>query len=87
MRIPAQALAIALVLAAGCAAPPRVPTPAPQPQVNLSGFSVAFKEGYVAGCEQSRSTAPRRDEGRMRRDADYAAGWNDGYSICRRRYR
>jgi hypothetical protein len=52
--------------------------------VNLSGFSAAFKEGYTAGCEQSRSAAPRRDEGRIRRDADYAAGWNDGYSICRR---
>lgn len=84
-------LAALMVLIAGCATPPRSGTPpAPQPRaappkVNLSGFSAEFKRGYADGCESSRSLSQRRDERSFRSDADYAAGWNDGSSICRKR--
>ena len=50
---------------------------------NLSGYSVAFKQGYVAGCDSASGTRSR-DEGRYKTDLDYTMGWNDGFSVCRR---
>ena len=86
MRVAVRSVMVAVLFVAGCTTPPRspAPQPQPQPQVNLSGFSAAFKQGYADGCEHARSLAPRKDEGRFQRDGDYAAGWNDGSSICRR---
>lgn len=84
-------LAAAVIAFAGCATPPRSSTPsAPQPRaappkVNLSGFSGEFRRGYADGCESARSLSTRRDEQSFRTNADYAAGWNDGNSICRKR--
>ena len=82
-----------LALAGGCADVPRPGAPPAEEQaakpadpanVNLSGFSPAFKQGYAAGCDSARSGRRRRDESRYEADADYLTGWNDGYSICRR---
>ncbi len=68
-------------LLAGCAA---APEPRP-PQVNLSGYSASFKEGYADGCKSAGTRSQRRNEGRYKTEADYMMGWNDGYSACRRR--
>ena len=72
-------LPIAAVLLGACAAPQSTPR-----QVNQSGYSTAFKQGYADGCDSVRSVR-RRDEQRFQTEADYMIGWNDGYSICRRR--
>ena len=88
-----------VALLAGCASvpsgtPPPSPAPAqaqvqpgaprPAPNMNLSGFSVSFREGYVDGCASSRQGGQRRDERRYKSDMDYVMGWNDGFSVCRR---
>jgi len=71
-----------VALVAACASPP--PSSAPARQVNLSGYSAAFKQGYADGCD-SAGSARRRDEQRYAKDADYMMGWNDGNSICSKR--
>lgn len=71
----------ALALIAGCASQP---APAPQPNVNLSGYSPEFRQGYTDGCA-SVTAARKRDEARFKSDANYAMGWRDGYSICKSR--
>ena len=80
-------------LLGGCAtpAPPQAPSSqgesraAPPRKVdrNLSGFPLAFKQGYVDGCDSSAGDR-RRDESRYKSDLDYLMGWNDGYAVCRR---
>jgi len=50
---------------------------------NLSGFPLAFRQGYADGCD-SIGAGRRRDESRYRSDMDYLMGWNDGYAVCRR---
>jgi hypothetical protein len=74
---------IAAALVAGCASRHAAPT-AVAPGVNLSGYSQAFRVGYADGCG-SVDAARKRDEPRFKTDADYAQGWRDGYSICKRR--
>ena len=62
---------------------PEAPREAKPPNnLNLRGFPVAFREGYVAGCESGRNGPRRRDEARYKGDMNYMMGWNDGYSIC-----
>lgn len=84
-------LAALVIVVAGCATPPQPsPPPAAQPRaappkVNLSGFSAQFKRGYSDGCDSARNASVRRDERSFKVDADYATGWNDGYSVCRKR--
>jgi hypothetical protein len=76
-----------LLIGGGCATTWEPGTSAPrqsQPQVNLSGYSAAFREGYNDGCDSARATL-RRDEKRFLGDSDYKMGWNDGHSICQRR--
>jgi hypothetical protein len=58
-------------------APPR----AVRPNVNLSGYSPAFKEGYVDGCDSARGSQ-RRNAQRYAADTNYMMGWNDGHSAC-----
>jgi len=53
--------------------------------MNLSGFPPAFQQGYAEGCQSASSRRTRRDQGRYLADEDYMQGWNDGYSVCRRR--
>lgn len=70
-------------LLAGCGA--IAPERRPGQQVNLSGYSPSFKQGYSDGCESAGSRGQRRDEKRFKTEADYAMGWNDGFSVCQRR--
>jgi len=53
--------------------------------VNLGGFSPAFKQGYIDGCESAGALSQRRDAPRYKTEPEYMQGWNDGYSACRRR--
>ncbi|HTS54354.1 MAG TPA: hypothetical protein VMH26_13860 [Burkholderiales bacterium] len=75
------ALAVALVLSAGCA----ISKPPPPPRVNLNGFPPAFREGYGDGCQSARDGALKRDEARFAKEAQYATGWRDGFDVCRKR--
>ncbi len=68
--------------AGGAGSGSAAPTAA-RPGINLSGYSVAFKEGYADGCETARQ-APRRNAKRYGTDADYTMGWNDGQAMCKR---
>ena len=91
-------LGVATILAlcvAGCAGTPQTTRPAPtdpqskaqppqSPNINLSGFSVAFRQGYADGCASGRDRERHRNETRYKSELDYTMGWNDGYSVCRR---
>ena len=75
------AAALLGALAAGCA-----PAKAPPPAVNLTGFPPAFRDGYVAGCDSAKhGGTPRRDETRYTQDRQYAAGWRDGFDVCKKK--
>lgn len=63
--------------------PPSAPAARPLPNVNLSGYPPAFKEGFRDGCDSFRGTY-RRDANRFGKENDYTIGWQDGFSICRR---
>ena len=92
---------VTLLLSAGCALHPLAPPPdkpeppaaaqarrehASRPAYNLSGYPPAVREGYIDGCESAKRTQyARKDGARMKSDAQYEMGWNDGYSICGRR--
>lgn len=79
------ACALALLLAA-CASgplPSSSPNP-PAPNVNLSGYPLAFRQGYADGCASAKGRQ-LRDEARMKGEAQYALGWRDGKDICGRR--
>jgi len=76
---PSRVLIAAVVVAAGCAGAPTTQ------QVNHSGYSPTFRQGYAAGCDSVGARRPQRDESRYKTDADYMMGWDDGYSACQRR--
>jgi hypothetical protein len=94
-------LSLVLTLAAaGCAvlpppAPPTAETPkeaterrskAARPTYNLTGYPPAVREGYIDGCESAKKTSyARKDAGRMSGDPQYAMGWNDGFSLCKKK--
>ena len=59
------------------------PTPRATPNVNLSGYPPAFKDGFSDGCDSLRGNY-RRDASRFGKDNNYTLGWQDGYSICGR---
>lgn len=91
--------AVAFAVAACAIAPPapvapsRPETPkegaerrakAAKPTYNLTGYPPAVRDGYIDGCESAKRTQfARKDAARMSADAQYAMGWNDGYSICK----
>lgn len=89
------ACALAFLLAACAAVPPREETPvesaerrakAPRPAYNLAGYPPAVKAGYIDGCETAKgSEFAHRDEKRMAGDAQYRMGWNDGHAMCAKR--
>lgn len=96
-RLLRGAIAIAaLAFMGGCAtiapAPAPVPTappvPAnrepPPPNVNLSGFPLAYRQGYADGCA-SAAGAERRDAARFAGDPNYRTGWQDGVTLCRKK--
>lgn len=95
---PGLQLVFAIVLA-GCAAVPpaqmeQPETPvqgaerrakAPAPAYNLAGYPPSMRDGYIDGCESAKGTSfGRKDAKRFADDAQYAMGWNDGNSICRK---
>jgi hypothetical protein len=59
----------------------RSASPPPPAPYNLSGYSAGFKEGYADACAKPA----RRNAERLKVDADYSMGWNDGESACRGR--
>jgi hypothetical protein len=76
------------------APPPNEPEPqaqaqerraaAPKPAYNLAGYPPAVRDGYIDGCESAKNSAyARKDAKRMGEDAQYAMGWNDGFSMCK----
>jgi len=89
-----------LVLLAGCATRPLAPPPhepespaaaqarrtqASRPAYNLTGYPPAVREGYIDGCESAKhSRYANKDAQRFASDPQYAMGWNDGYSICKK---
>jgi hypothetical protein len=66
-----------LVIASACTSPPKK-----DPNVNLAGYPPEFRAGYVDGCDSARRKTTRKDEKRYKVDAQYAAGWRDGFDIC-----
>ena len=91
----AVAIAAALVHGGCATAPPpasapasAAPTPAnvepPPPKVNLSGFPLAYRQGYADGCASS-TAVERKDASRFASDGNYRTGWTDGRALCGRR--
>jgi hypothetical protein len=70
----------ALIL--GCSPAPSKP---PESTVNLAGFPPGFRDGYGDGCRSAQAKTTRRDEKRYGEDRQYAAGWRDGFDICKRK--
>jgi hypothetical protein len=62
---------------------PRTAEPAP-PNVNLSGFPLPYRQGYADGCA-SVSGGERKDASRFTSDANYRTGWQDGFTLCKKR--
>lgn len=56
----------------------------PPPKINLSGFPLAYRQGYADGCA-SATGAQRRDGERFGKDTDYSMGWQDGIALCKKR--
>jgi hypothetical protein len=91
---------LSVLLAAACAAIPPAPPPqkvetpaqatqrrssAAPPTYNLTGYPPAVRDGYIDGCESAKGTRyANKDAKRMAGDPQYAMGWNDGFSICKR---
>jgi hypothetical protein len=90
-RLPAMLLAAVVV--AGCATvqepPPAPAKPVPRnvepppPPVNLSGFPLAYRQGFADGCASANSSE-RKDAGRLS-DGNYRTGWQDGLAQCRKK--
>jgi hypothetical protein len=87
---------LSLALVAGCAttsgpgapaqtAPPLPATAEPPPPgVNLSGFPLAYRQGYADGC--ASATGPQRRDGvRYSADGNYRTGWVDGSALCKKK--
>lgn len=84
-------------VAAGCATlppagPPVAPTAPPlprtaeppPPKINLSGFPLAYRQGYADGC--ASATGPERKDGeRFGKDGNYSLGWQDGAALCKQK--
>ena len=83
-----------LCIAAGCATiPPAAPPTAPPlprtaepppPKINLSGFPLAYRQGYADGCASATGTE-RKDGERFGKDGNYSMGWQDGVALCRKK--
>ena len=79
-----SAAALTLMLAA-CAGTGSS-NPQQAPNINLSGYPPAFREGYLDGCNSAKALlGTKRDERRFKADALYAQGWRDGFDICKKR--
>ncbi len=54
----------------------------PRPKLNLSGFPLAYRQGYHDGCASAQGVM-QKDEKRFTQNADYRLGWQDGSLLCR----
>lgn len=61
--------------------------PAPPANVNLSGYPLAFRQGYADGCTSARQGGEQKDATRWGADMQYRQGWTDGHAICGKRSR
>jgi hypothetical protein len=72
------------------------PSPPPKPQtpptthpnppsnVNLQGFPLAYRQGYVDGCASVGATE-QKDAARFKNDGQYRTGWQDGFYLCKKK--
>ena len=67
----------------GSAPVPRNAEP-PPPNVNLSGFPLAYRQGYSDGCGSAAGTE-RKDAARFGSDGNYRTGWQDGLALCKKK--
>ena len=78
-----SALLLSLAIASGCSSTASKP---PESKVNLAGFPPAFRDGYNDGCSSAKALiGTRKDEKRCAQDRQYAAGWRDGYDMCKKK--
>lgn len=82
----AAAFALA-VLAAACASDADLRPGAENPRtvtssINLSGFPPEFRRGFTDGCAAVRASETAQ---RPRGEAQYVAGWQDGFDYCKPR--
>jgi hypothetical protein len=78
---------LAAVLAAGCASDANLRPGAREPatvtsSVNLSGFPPEFRRGFGDGCAPVRASETAQ---RPKGEAQYVAGWQDGFDYCKPR--
>lgn len=78
-----------VLLIAGCGLGPRM---LERQRATIQDKPAAYQSGYMHGCESILSESDmvpkedaiyRRDDARMKADAEYALGWNDGHWKCR----
>jgi hypothetical protein len=76
------------LLAAACASDADLRPGASNPatvtsSVNLSGFPPEFRRGFTDGCAAVRANAAAQ---RPKGEAQYVAGWQDGFDYCKPRH-
>lgn len=85
---PGGAVAVAVAaLVAACANDANLRPGAQHPQtvtssVNLSGFPPEFRRGFTDGCTAVRASETAQ---RPKGEAQYVAGWQDGFDYCKSR--
>jgi hypothetical protein len=87
MRAGGTAMVVLVALAAGCASDANLRPGAQNPPtvtsaVNLSGFPPEFRRGFTDGCAAVRASETAQ---RPRGEAQYVAGWQDGFDYCKPR--
>jgi hypothetical protein len=80
-------LILAAAVAAGCASDANLRPGAQSPStvtssVNLSGFPPEFRRGFSDGCAAVRASETAQ---RPKGEAQYVAGWQDGFDYCKPR--
>jgi hypothetical protein len=56
----------------------------PPSNVNLQGFPLPYRQGYTDGCASVGATE-QKDAARFRSDGQYRTGWQDGFSLCKKK--
>jgi hypothetical protein len=87
MRAGGTAAVVLLALAAACANDAGLRPGAENPRtvtssVNLSGFPPEFRRGFTDGCAAVRASETAQ---RPKGEAQYVAGWQDGFDYCKAR--
>lgn len=82
--VPLRLLAGAVCAALAACSTTHADNPNPPANVNLSGYPLAFRQGYADGCASS-SGRQQQDLKRFAGDTDYRQGWQDGLAICRKK--